>query len=90
MVYKRILIQGDVQGVFFRASTKEKADQLRLAGEVRNLADGSVEVLVAGEADAVNRLVQWCHEGPPRAEVSSVDVTDIEPAVFDGFRIVRR
>ena len=79
-----------MQGVFYRASTKEKADQLGLAGEERNLADGSVEVLVAGETDAVNRLVQWCHEGPPRAEVTSVNVTDIEPAVFDGFRIVRR
>ena len=90
MVHKRIIIQGEVQGVFFRASTKEKADRLSLSGEVRNLPDGSVEVLVAGNADAVNRLLEWCHEGPPRAAVTSVSVTDIEPRDFDGFKVVRR
>lgn len=90
MVYKRIIIHGEVQGVFFRASTKEKAEQLSLSGEVRNLADGGVEVLVAGNGDAVKRLLEWCHEGPPRAEVTSVNVSDIEPRDFDGFKVVRR
>jgi len=90
MVYKRILIQGHVQGVFFRASTKEKADQLGVSGEVRNLPDGSVEVLAAGAEAAVERLIAWCHEGPPRAEVLSVKVSGIEPGDFDGFKVVRR
>jgi acylphosphatase len=90
MVYKRIIVRGEVQGVFFRASTKAKADALGLRGEVRNLADESVEVLVAGEEDKVERLIEWCHAGPPRAEVTEVEVKDMEARDFDGFRVVRR
>lgn len=90
MICKRITINGHVQGVFFRASTKEKAEDLGLHGEVRNLPDGGVEVIACGDEAHVQRLVQWCHEGPPRAKVSSVQVTDIEPADFDGFKVVRR
>lgn len=90
MVYKRIIIRGRVQGVYFRASAKEKAMQLGLAGEVRNLEDESVEVLVAGEQQQVEQLIQWCHKGPPSARVEEVIVSDIEARVFDGFRVVRR
>ena len=56
MVYKRIIVRGRVQGVYFRASTKDKAVELGLTGEVRNMEDESVEVLVAGEDQKVEQL----------------------------------
>jgi acylphosphatase len=90
MVYKRIIIRGRVQGVYFRASAKEKASALGLTGEVRNLEDESVEVLVAGDEQRVEQLIAWCRIGPPSARVEEVVVSDIEPKEFDGFRVVRR
>ena len=90
MVYKRIIIRGRVQGVYFRASAKDKAVELGLTGEVRNMEDESVEVLVAGEAQRVEQLIAWCHKGPPSARVEEVIVSDIEPKAFDGFKVIRR
>lgn len=89
MACKRITISGKVQGVFFRASTKDKAEELGLAGEVRNLADGRVEVLVCGDEVRVQQLVNWCHAGPSRAKVDEVIVNDAPEQRFDGFKIVR-
>lgn len=90
MVCKRITVKGKVQGVYFRASTQDKAEELGLTGEVRNLADGNVEVMACGSEEAVQRLIDWCHEGPPRAEVEHVFIEDIATKEYDGFRIVRR
>jgi len=90
MVCKRILVHGKVQGVFFRASTKEKAEELGLTGEVRNLPDGGVEVVACGDAAQVERLVGWCRVGPPRARVDEVVVNEVEEQRFEGFRVVRR
>jgi acylphosphatase len=90
MVYKRIIIKGRVQGVFFRASTKDKADELGLSGEVRNMPDGAVEVLVAGDEGKVKELIEWCYTGPPRAQVTEVNVSDLAAQKFNGFLIVRR
>lgn len=66
------VISGEVQGVFFRASTREKAQELGLTGWVRNLPTGSVEVVAEGDAGALSELLAWCHQGPELAEVSSV------------------
>ena len=90
MVCKRIIIIGKVQGVYFRASAQERAVELSLTGEVRNLPDGNVEVIACGPSDSVQQLIDWCHEGPPRAVVERVVVEDLEVRGFDGFRIVRR
>ena len=90
MVCKRITVIGKVQGVYFRASTQEKAVELGLTGEVRNLPDGNVEVIACGTSDNVHQLIDWCHEGPPRAKVDQVLVEDWEVRGYDGFRIVRR
>ena len=68
----RFLVSGRVQGVFFRASTREQARQLGLRGHARNLPDGRVEVLAVGEADAVDALARWLRHGPPRARVDAV------------------
>ncbi|MDO8282894.1 MAG: acylphosphatase [Thermodesulfovibrionia bacterium] len=84
----RVHIKGLVQGVFFRAATKETADKLGLEGWVRNLPDGSVEAIFEGEHDSVKKAVQWCHDGPPGARVSDVDEKWTEYAgEFDEFKI---
>ncbi len=65
-------IQGRVQGVFYRASTAEKARSLGLQGWVRNVSDGSVELLAEGQKGALQELLDWCHEGPPAARVTHI------------------
>jgi acylphosphatase len=69
-----ILVFGMVQGVFFRASTLEQAQSLNLNGWVKNLPDGSVEVLAEGPRYALEQLADWCRRGPPAAEVEDVSV----------------
>jgi acylphosphatase len=68
----RFLVSGKVQGVFFRASTREQAQRLGLRGHARNLPDGRVQVMAAGEGDAIDALERWLHEGPPMARVERV------------------
>ncbi len=79
MTARHLLISGRVQGVFFRAHTRDLAQRLGLHGWVRNLPDGRVEVKVWGEPDRVEELVAWCHQGPPAAQVTHVAVEDAEP-----------
>lgn len=67
-----IIVVGMVQGVFFRASALEQAQSLNLVGWVKNLPDGSVEVLAEGPRYALEQLVEWCKQGPPAAEVEEV------------------
>jgi acylphosphatase len=71
---------GRVQGVWFRASTAERAAELGLRGRAENMPDGSVLVHVAGASAAVATLVEWLHRGPPLARVDAVEVEAIEPA----------
>ncbi|HEU0276969.1 MAG TPA: acylphosphatase [Rhodanobacteraceae bacterium] len=68
----RFLVSGTVQGVFFRASTRERALWLGIAGYAKNLADGRVEVVASGSAAALDELDGWLHHGPPAARVGSV------------------
>jgi acylphosphatase len=68
-----VYVSGQVQGVFFRDSTREKAEQLGLAGWVKNLPDGRVEALFEGPIENVREMVRWCKEGPSHAEVEDVD-----------------
>lgn len=69
----RLLIEGRVQGVWFRDSTRHEAVRLGLTGWARNTRDGRVEVLAEGPEESVRDLVEWCHEGPPLARVDRVD-----------------
>ena len=83
-----IIVKGGVQGVFFRASAVEKATALGVRGRVENLADGSVKILAEGPERNLEKLIEWCGEGPPRASVESVEVECMEPAgEFRDFRI---
>ena len=79
-IARHVIVRGVVQGVFFRASCQEQARRAGVAGWVRNRADGSVEAHLEGPASAVEQLVAWCHEGPSRARVESVDVAPASPA----------
>ena len=84
----RFLVSGKVQSVFFRASTREQARRLGLRGHARNLADGRVEVVVAGDDDAVEALAQWLQRGPPMALVETVEhITTEESVVRRDFSI---
>jgi acylphosphatase len=83
----RIVVSGRVQGVFFRDACREAARAEGLAGCVRNRGDGAVEVEVEGPQAAIDRVVAWCHEGPPRARVEHVDVTTIPTVGERAFRI---
>ncbi len=69
-----VVVLGKVQGVFFRASTLEQAQGLNLSGWVKNLPDGSVEVLAEGTRISLEQLVEWCKTGPSTAEVSETIV----------------
>lgn len=76
----RARVSGRVQGVFFRQSTRLEAERLGLAGSVRNLPDGRVEVEAEGPEEAVDALLRFLHEGPPLARVTGVEVEELEPA----------
>jgi len=70
--FVHIQVKGRVQGVFYRQSTLQKAQQLGLSGFVRNCEDGSVEVLVIGEPANIAELLEFCHKGPPHARVDDL------------------
>lgn len=70
----RVIVSGRVQGVYFRANTKDTANRLKLTGWVRNLHDGRVEAVFEGEADKVAEAVKWCRRGPERSRVDDVEV----------------
>jgi acylphosphatase len=82
-----VVVRGDVQGVFFRDSTRERAEAEGVAGWVRNREDGAVEAVFEGEEGAVERLVAFSREGPSRASVADVDVNAEEPQGIEGFRV---
>jgi acylphosphatase len=84
----RCTVSGRVQGVFYRASTSERAAELGLSGWVRNLDDGRVELAVSGDAEAIEALVSWLWEGPPRADVTAVTVSECLDEIEPGFRVL--
>lgn len=89
MYQAHLIISGRVQGVFYRASCQEVAESYGLKGYVKNLPTGQVEVLVQGEKEKIEKLIEWCKKGPSDARVSDVNVEwgDIS-ADFDGFVII--
>lgn len=87
MIARRVVVHGQVQGVFFRDSCRRTAQEAGVAGWVRNLPDGTVEALFEGPEDGVERLVAWVHHGPPYAAVDRVDVTEEQSTGADGFMI---
>lgn len=86
-ISRRITVRGRVQGVAYRDWTIGKARALGLSGWVRNRRDGSVEILAAGDEDALVRLAGLCRHGPPAARVEAVTAEDADEAVPDGFEL---
>jgi acylphosphatase len=82
-------VSGKVQGVFFRASTKEQADQLGVKGFVRNEPNGDVYIEVEGDEEKLELFLEWCKRGPNRAQVDGVKVEEAELKKFLSFEVKR-
>ncbi len=86
-VRRRVVVRGNVQGVFFRDSCRREARSRRVAGWVTNRPDGAVEAVFEGDPDAVDALVEWCRHGSRGADVESVDEKREEPEGLSGFDV---
>ncbi|WP_256686940.1 acylphosphatase [Halococcus qingdaonensis] len=84
-----VFVSGRVQGVAFRANTRNTAREIGVDGWVQNLDDGRVEAVFEGEEESVERMVEWCHDGSPAAEVESVDAEYGDPEGLSEFEIRR-
>ncbi|WP_114577611.1 acylphosphatase [Saliphagus sp. LR7] len=84
-----VFVSGTVQGVYFRATTRDAAREAGVSGWVRNLADGRVEAVFEGPEEGVDSMVEFCHEGSPAADVSDVAVEYGDPEGESGFEIRR-
>ena len=84
---RHITIKGEVQGVYFRESTRRKATEAGVAGWVANRSDGSVEAVFEGPPEAVDQLVEFCSDGPTAASVEDADVQEEQPEGITGFDV---
>jgi acylphosphatase len=84
-----IIVTGKVQGVYYRQSAKEKARELNVTGEVRNMPDDAVYIVATGTEEQLTQLIEWCKQGPPGARVVNVTADEIELKIFEKFNIVR-
>jgi len=87
LITKRLIISGRVQGVYFRDSMRQQARQLGVTGWVRNRSDGTVEAMVHGKPDAVERIIEWAHHGPDTARVTDVYI-EAAQGQFDNFDLL--
>ncbi len=85
----KVIIKGIVQGIFFRAFVKEKADRMNVTGYVRNLEDGRVEAFLEGSVDAVNAMIEICRRGPPHSKIEKIEVIDERYQGMKDFKILR-
>jgi acylphosphatase len=83
----RLRVRGRVQGVFFRAEARARAESLGVSGWIRNADDGTVEAVFEGEEESVSSLVEWCRHGPAGARVDEVEAVREEPAGEVGFQV---
>jgi len=82
-------IIGKVQGVFYRATAKERADEMGIKGWVKNKDEGNVEAVSSGTKEQIEQFVEWCKKGPKRAIVTEVQVTKLEYRSFPDFKIIK-
>jgi len=85
VIRRRLIVHGRVQGVGFRYTLARQAQSRGVVGSAANRPDGTVEVVLEGEPEAVESLVRWCEDGPRGAAVGRVDVTEEEPEGLSGF-----
>ena len=84
-----LLIKGKVQGVFYRATARDVAEEIGITGWIRNTEEENVEAVVSGNREQLKKFTDWCRQGPPKALVSEVIVTNKEDENFLGFKIIR-
>ncbi|MDS0478467.1 acylphosphatase [Natrinema sp. 1APR25-10V2] len=82
-----VFVSGTVQGVYYRANTRDTAREKGVDGWVKNLDDGRVEAVFEGPEKAVESMIEWCHTGSPAAEVEDVEAEYEEPQGEDGFEV---
>lgn len=82
-----VWIEGQVQGVGYRDSTRQQANQRNIKGWVRNLPTGEVEAVFVGSQQALESMLEWCHSGPPAAQVTNVRVQTEPPETYLDFRV---
>ena len=87
VVRRRVVVRGEVQGVFFRDSTRSEASRRGVAGWVTNRGDGAVEAVFEGPSADIDALIEFARAGPPQAEVRDVEVVEEEPEGLDGFSV---
>jgi len=85
----QIQVFGRVQGVYFRASTKQQAESLGICGWVRNEVDGSVQIEATGSKEQLDQLMNWCQKGPDFARVDRMEIKNMELKSFDCFEVIR-
>ena len=85
----RLTIKGKVQGVFYRATAKDVADLTGVKGWVRNLPDNNVEIIATAAEETLQKFINWCKQGPPKARVDEVIVEELRAEEFNVFRIIR-
>lgn len=84
----RLYIDGTVQGIFFRAFVKENAERLNVKGFVRNLEDGRVEAFLEGDADAVNKMIELCKQGPKHSQIRKVEEKEEKFQGMKNFKVL--
>jgi acylphosphatase len=87
VIRRRVIATGRVQGVFFRDTTRRRAESAGVSGWVSNRSDGAVEAVFEGEPEAVESMVELCRQGPGRAEVTDFEVIEEDPEGLSGFEI---
>lgn len=85
-----IIVEGLVQGVYYRQSTKAKAIESGITGEIKNKTDGTVHIIATGTETQLEQLIEWCNKGPDSAIVTNVKVAKIPLQIFIDFNIVRK
>ena len=84
-----LLIKGKVQGVFYRASARDKAVELGITGWVKNTPDGNVEIVASGDKESLEKFIEWCHKGPSRALVTGLTMKETDTNNFSDFQILK-
>ena len=87
-IRRHVVVHGQVQGVYFRDSVRRLACELGVSGWIRNRPDGAVEAALEGAPDAVERIIEWSHQGPLGARVDQVEVYEEQPSGETGFRVL--
>lgn len=85
-----LIVSGKVQGVFFRANAKDLADEIGITGWVKNCEDGNVEAMAQGSEEQLQKFVEWCKKGPPKAIVTDVKIATADAELFEEFSVIRK